>query len=201
LFQCQCSGTFDLDPYTSNEEEEGAVDGTPAEQSSVLTPKKLVKSANTLEDVVIAPDVDKDGNDVTDDNGVRVMIATTIKGIAIKKITMDTLRTFCRKFGIKPPKKSKEVLAREIAFSKQMDSAHELTGVAAKQSSQERIAMKIRLLNACFTDEHFQDFLNVNKRKTKNELDRGDAGNSKHFYVKISDMASLRSMRQNGHAD
>jgi hypothetical protein len=92
-----------------------------------------------------------------DNHGIQVMIATTIKAIAIKNIKVDILCTFCVKFGIKPLKKSKDVLAREIAYSKQMDGALELTGLEAKQSSQQRIAMamKIRLLNACFTDLQF----------------------------------------------
>jgi hypothetical protein len=71
-----------------------------------------------------------------------------------------------------------------------MDGVLELTGLASKQSSQQRLAMKIRLLNVCFTDLHYGDFLNVNKRKTRTKLDRGDAGNSKHFYVSITDMAN-----------
>jgi hypothetical protein len=162
---------------------------TQSNQSSILSTGELVKRA-TLVDVVIVPEMDKDGILVTDEHGTQVMIATTIAAIAIKSIKVDILRTFCIKYGLKPQKKSKDILAREIAYSKQMEGVLQLTDVASKQSSQQRLAMKIRLLNVCFTDLHYVDFLNVNKKKTRAELDRGDAGNSKHFYVSITDMAN-----------
>jgi hypothetical protein len=62
--------------------------------------------------------------------------------------------------------------------------------LAGKQSSQQKMAMKIRLLNTCFSDLYYESFIAVNHRKTKNQLDRGDTGNSKHFYVEILDMAN-----------
>ena len=153
-----------LDPETSDDE-----------QSSNLSPGELVKGA-TLEDVVIIPEIDNVGNIVMDEHGIQAMIATTIRGIAIKNIKVDILRPFCIKFGIKPIKKSKDVLARELAYSKQMDSAHKLTAVGAKQSSNQRVSMKFRLLNSCFNDDNYEQFINVNKKKTRAELDRGDAG-------------------------
>jgi hypothetical protein len=59
----------------------------------------LLKHA-TLEDMVIIPEKDDNGNVVMDDNGIKVMVATTIKGVAIKSIRMDILHPFCIKVGI-----------------------------------------------------------------------------------------------------
>jgi hypothetical protein len=127
---------------------------------------------------------------VVDDNGNTVMIAVTILSFQIKSIKMDVLRPFCQLFGIKPRGKSKIALARELAHTKQMDSVIELAGSAEKQSSRQRVAMKIRLLNACFTDEHYPSFVDVNKKKSKEVIDAGMAGNSKDFHTCVSDMAN-----------
>jgi hypothetical protein len=70
---------------------------------------------------VIVLEKDDSGNIVQDDNGIKVMIATTIKGVAIKSIRMDILCPFCIKVGIQKIRaKSKVVLSRLIAYSKQM---------------------------------------------------------------------------------
>jgi hypothetical protein len=181
--------------FSSSDEDDGvdeATDppnqsnGTPAQQ---LTKEQIINSA-TLDDVVIIPEKDDAGNDVEDENGIKVMVATAIKGIAIKNILCTLLRKFSDKVGVKGRNRSKLVISRQLAYAKQMDSAHELTGAAAKQSSNQRLSMKLRLLNTCFTDDHYDEFVNVNKRKTRNQIDRGDAGNSQHFYAKISAVAN-----------
>jgi hypothetical protein len=166
---------IDLDPPPSTDDEEDVSDKSNLLESSTASmtasmTELLIKHA-TLEDVVIVPKKDDDGNIVQDDNGIKVMIATTIKGVAIKSIRMDSLRPFCIKVGIQTIRaKSKVILSRLIVYSKQMDSAHEQTGLAGKQSSQQKMAMKIRLLNACFSDLYYKSFIAVNHRKTKKNL-------------------------------
>jgi hypothetical protein len=83
---------------------------------------EIVKSA-TLKDVETLQEKDTDGMDLLDDDGVKQKIATTIKGISIKDIKVDALRTFCAKVGIKGRGKPKKDLARKIAYSAQLDSA------------------------------------------------------------------------------
>jgi hypothetical protein len=109
---------------SSDEEEEETISKTSnqsktliqSNQSSILSTGELVKRA-TLANVVIVPEKDKDGSLVMDDHGTQVMIATTIVAITIKNIKVDILHTFCIKYDLKPLKKSKDVLAREIVYS------------------------------------------------------------------------------------
>ena len=96
----------------------------------------------TLDDVVIVPDKDADGNVKLDEHGTPVMVATTIKGVTIKSITMTNLRPFCTKVGLKGfRKKNKGGLCELLAYAKQMDNAHDLSGLAAAQTSQKRLAI------------------------------------------------------------
>jgi hypothetical protein len=170
--------------------------GTAPEQSntgSTTNPSKqpnLVILTATLDDVIITQDKDSDGNMVDDENGTRLMIASTIKGLAIRKFKVDELRAFCSRAGIKHRSKNKRDIALLIAYTKQMDSNHELTGAAAKQSTQQKTNMEFRLLNSCFTDQYYEKFVAINRRKTKAQLDTGKAGNNEEYYTGISEMVN-----------
>jgi hypothetical protein len=100
---------LNLSPFTSSEDEEQDVSNpsnqsngtTPVERSSSngttpverpLSTAEIVKSA-TLKDVETIQEKDTDGMDLLDDDGVKQKIATTIKGISIKDIKVDALRT------------------------------------------------------------------------------------------------------------
>ncbi len=115
---------------------------TPLDASEVL------KDA-TRGDVAIGAERDSEGNDALDSNGVRVMSTITVKGEAMKNMAMLHLRPFCSKVGLKGIcSKNKNLLCRMLAYSKQMDSAHEIVGVAASRNANQKMAMQIRLLNA-----------------------------------------------------
>jgi uncharacterized protein with GYD domain len=106
----------DLDP-PSDDDEEDVSDKSNLLKSSTASMTELLKCA-TLEDVVIVAEKDDDGNIMQDDNAIKVMIATTIKGVAIKSIRMDILRPFCVKVGIQKIRaKSKGIPSRLIVYS------------------------------------------------------------------------------------
>ena len=132
----------------------------------------------TLDKVIITLDKDSEGNIVKDDHGFPVVIAITIIGIVIRSIKADELHAFCSGVGIKNRGKTKRESALLIAYTKKMDSAIELNGAAVKQTTQQKVNMKFRLLNAFFTDQYYKKFVSVNKRKTKAQIDSGMAGNS-----------------------
>ena len=99
-----------------------------------------------------------------------IMIATAIKGFLVKSTKVDELPAFCSQAGINHRGKSKRTVAPWIARTKQMDSVIKLTGAAAKLTTQQTINTQLRILSACFTDQRCEEFVSVNKRKTKPKL-------------------------------
>jgi hypothetical protein len=182
---------------TADEASTGSELYHPDTAGEALSPSELsnqeedvIKDA-TLQDVVIEAEKDAVGGDVFDENGVKVMIAVTISGHGIKNIKMLHLRKLCTKVGLKGIRsKNKKVLCHMLAYSKQMDIAHSLAGRSGSKKANKKMAMKIRLLNACFSEQYYGDFVNLNQKKSKDELDRGDAGGNKHFYVRVTDLAN-----------
>ena len=144
----------------------------------------------TLDDVNITEARDAEGNIEKDDQGATKMIATSIKGVVIRSIKADVIRAFCTRHGIRSRGKTKREGALLIAYTKQMDGAIELNVEATKQTTQQKINMKFRLLNACFTDQYYEKFVSVNKRKTRAQIDSGTAGNSQGYYAGISAMVN-----------
>jgi hypothetical protein len=170
-------------PVNLEEQESSAApasqsNGPPPVQSNLL---KTILTAN-LDDVIITEDTNSEATD-----GTPVMIATTIVGRLFKDLKVDELRAFCSRAKMTGHRsKNKREIALLIAYSIQYDKAVELTGVAAKQNAQQRINMKFRLINACFTDTYYQKFVDVNKKKTRSKLDAGTAAKGKDFYTDIT---------------
>ena len=124
--------------------------------------------------LVIMPEKDDARNDVEDDNGIKVMVAVAIKGVQSRAscalgFTNSATKLASKASGMRASSLSPGSLLAPISW---LDGAHKLTGVAATQSDNQQLSMKLRLLNSCFTKDNYKHFIAVNnKRNTKAKID------------------------------
>jgi hypothetical protein len=74
-----------------------------------------------------------------------------------------------------------------VGQNQQLMGVYAAQDAKPKATKQENQASKIRLLNAIFSDDFFEDVVKMNDKKQKDELDAGKAGNNQRLWSSISE--------------
>jgi hypothetical protein len=122
-----------------------------------------------------------------DDQGMEYQTARSLYGYSLENLSTPQLRKVCSMLGVggyksasKP--KSCKLIALEAAKEKSYVSFGKINATSLLKHN-----TILRIINALFHKDNFAEFEAMNQKKTRQELDKGGAGNNNLFLTGLSD--------------
>jgi hypothetical protein len=161
--------------------------------TATMAKKKATTLPTTLDDasisdVALEQVLDKVSREPIRVDDKLVMTAKSILGINVDTLKVDQIRKLCSTWNVKKYRSAvRDQLCLIIGQSQQLMGVYAAQDAKLKATKQENQASKFRLLNVVFSDDFFEDFVKMNDKKQKDELDAGKAGNNQRLWSSILD--------------